>query len=42
MIDVQRIFLNSLRLYFAPLVGAVMQVRFELARIESERDVGRH
>lgn len=37
MSELQRIFLASVRLYFAPIVGAVKQVKFELARIERER-----
>ena len=33
MINVRKVFFDSLRLYFAPLVGAYREVRAELARI---------
>lgn len=35
--DVRRIFISSLRLYFAPLVGAYRQVKIEVRRNERER-----
>lgn len=37
MSDIKRIFLSSLRLYFAPLVGAIKEVRSEMQRRELER-----
>lgn len=36
-IDHKRIFKNSLRLFFAPLVGAFKEVRAEMRRIERQR-----
>ena len=38
--DFKRILKSSLRLYFAPLVGAYRQVRFELRRVD--RDIRRN
>jgi hypothetical protein len=37
MINIRKIFIDSLRLYFAPLVGAFNAVRSELKRYENER-----
>lgn len=37
MIDVRKVFLDSLRLYFAPIIGAVSAVRAEIQRRERER-----
>lgn len=37
MSDLQRIFLTSVPLYFAPIGEAVKQVKSELARIKRER-----
>ena len=37
MIDVRKVFKDSLRLYFAPIVGAVHAVMTELARFDRER-----
>ena len=37
-IDHKRIFNNSLRLYFAPLVGAIKEVRAEMRRMERQRN----
>lgn len=36
MIDVKKVFLDSLRLYFAPLVGAGRAVLDEIRRFERE------
>lgn len=36
MIDVKKVFLSSLRLYFAPLVGAFNAIRAEIKRFERE------
>jgi hypothetical protein len=36
MIDVRKIFLDSFRLYFAPLVGAFKAVRAEMNRFDRE------
>lgn len=36
MIDVRKVFKDSLRLYFAPLVGAVRAVMAEIKRIDRE------
>lgn len=36
MIDVKKVFKNSLRLYFAPLVGAFKAVAAEMKRFERE------
>lgn len=36
MIDVKKVFRHSLRLYFAPLVGAVKAVLDEIKRFERE------
>lgn len=36
MIDVRKVFLDSLRLYFAPLVGAYRAVVDEMKRFERE------
>lgn len=40
--DIRRIFMNSVRLYFAPLTGAVLGVRRELHRINKERQREAH
>lgn len=37
-IDHKRIFKNSQRLFFAPLVGAFKEVRAEMRRIERQRN----
>ena len=37
MIDVRKVFMDSLRLYFAPLAGAVHAVMTELKRFDRER-----
>jgi len=37
MIDVRKAFIDSLRLYFAPIIGAVSAVRAEIQRRERER-----
>ncbi len=36
MIDVKRIFIKSLRLYFAPLIGAFNAVKAEIKRFDRE------
>lgn len=36
MIDVKKVFIDSLRLYFAPLVGAFNAVMAEIKRFERE------
>ena len=36
MIDVKKVFQDSLRLYFAPIVGAVKAVMAEMKRLERE------
>lgn len=36
MIDVRKVFSDSLRLYFAPLVGAFRAVKAEIKRFERE------
>lgn len=36
MIDIKKVFLDSLRLYFAPLVGAFNAVKAEIKRYERE------
>jgi hypothetical protein len=36
MIDVKKVFQDSFRLYFAPLVGAFMAVAAEIKRFERE------
>lgn len=36
MIDIRKVFNNSLRLYFAPLVGAVRAVMAEIKRFDRE------
>ena len=36
MIDVRKVFFDSLRLYFAPLVGAFRAVKAEIERFERE------
>lgn len=36
MIDVKKVFEDSLRLYFAPLVGALKAVMAEIKRFERE------
>lgn len=36
MIDVKKVFADSLRLYFAPLVGAFNAIRAEILRAERE------
>lgn len=41
MIDVRKIFIDSLRLYFAPLIGAVAAVRAEMQRRERIRALSR-
>lgn len=37
MIDVKRVFLDSLRMYFAPLIGAFKAIKAEMARMERRR-----
>ncbi len=37
MIDMKKVFFDSLRLYFAPLIGAFNAVHAEIKRFESER-----
>lgn len=37
MIDIKRIVIDSLRMYFAPLVGAVKAVQAEMKRREQRR-----
>lgn len=34
MIDLKKVFLDSLRMYFAPLVGAFDAVKAEMKRLE--------
>ena len=34
--NLKRILRDSLRIYFAPLVGAVRQMRYELRRVDRE------
>lgn len=36
MIDIKKVFRDSLRLYFAPIVGAVKAVMAEIKRFERE------
>lgn len=36
MIDIKKVFRDSLRLYFAPIVGAVKAVMAEMKRFERE------
>lgn len=36
--NLRRVFRNSVRLYFAPITGAIKEVRRELDRISSERN----
>lgn len=36
MIDVKKVFADSFRLYFAPLVGAFNAIKAELIRFERE------
>lgn len=38
MIDIKKIFRDSLRMYFAPLVGAYRAVVAEMQRAERERN----
>lgn len=35
--DIRRIFRNSVRLYFAPITGAIKEVRSEMNRIHREQ-----
>jgi hypothetical protein len=37
MIDLKKIFADSLRMYFAPLTGAFNAIKAEMARRERER-----
>lgn len=34
MVDVKKVFLDSLRMYFAPLTGAFKAIRAEMARMD--------
>ena len=36
MIDIRKLFFDSLRMYFAPLVGAYKAVKAEMDRFERE------
>ena len=36
MIDYKKLFWSSLRMYFAPLIGAYKEVKAEMARMDSE------
>ena len=38
MIDLKKVFVDSLRMYFAPLIGAFNAIKAEMARMERERE----